>query len=96
MRAVLLAVSDSITGNGFFFDPLPWIIVAAVVMLLSPFASAVAGFGMLLRKSEHRGSLTVDRVRSLAQDGLGEDPHGYRRGLLELIDAYAALSATQE
>ena len=34
-RAVLLAVSDSITGNGFFFDPLPWIIVAAVVMLIS-------------------------------------------------------------
>ena len=35
MRAVLLAVSDSITGNGFFFDPLPWIIVAAAVMLIS-------------------------------------------------------------
>lgn len=35
VRAVLLAMSDSITGNGFFFDPLPWIIVAAVVMLIS-------------------------------------------------------------
>jgi two-component system sensor histidine kinase CpxA len=35
MHAVLLAVSDSITGNGFFFDPLPWIIVAAAVMLIS-------------------------------------------------------------
>lgn len=35
VRAVLLAVSDSITGNGFFFDPLPWIIVAAAVMLFS-------------------------------------------------------------
>jgi signal transduction histidine kinase len=35
VRAVLLAVSDSITGNGFFFDPLPWIIVAAAVMLIS-------------------------------------------------------------
>ncbi|MCD6296470.1 MAG: hypothetical protein DRH24_10065 [Deltaproteobacteria bacterium] len=34
-RAVLLAVSDSITGNGFFFDPLPLIIVAAAVMLIS-------------------------------------------------------------
>jgi two-component system sensor histidine kinase CpxA len=34
-RAVLLAVSDSVTGNGFFFDPLPWIIVAAAVMLIS-------------------------------------------------------------
>lgn len=32
---MLLAVSDSITGNGFFFDPLPWMTVAAVIMLIS-------------------------------------------------------------
>ena len=35
VRAVLLSVSDSITGNGFFFDPLPLIVVAAAVMLIS-------------------------------------------------------------
>ncbi len=35
LHAMLLAVSDSITGNGFFFDPLPWIIVAATVLLIS-------------------------------------------------------------
>ena len=35
--AMLLAVSDSITGNGFFFDPLPWMIVAAAVILISVF-----------------------------------------------------------
>ncbi|MBN1104337.1 MAG: HAMP domain-containing histidine kinase [Deltaproteobacteria bacterium] len=33
--AVLLAVSSSITGNGFFFDPYPWMIVAASVILVS-------------------------------------------------------------
>ena len=33
--AMLLAVSDSVTGNGFFFDPLPWMIVAAAVILIS-------------------------------------------------------------
>lgn len=33
--AVLLAVSDSKTGNGFFFDPLPWMVVAAVVIFIS-------------------------------------------------------------
>lgn len=33
--ALLLAVSDSITGNGFFFDPLPWMVVAVVVILIS-------------------------------------------------------------
>jgi len=35
VRGVLLAVSDSISGNGFFFDPLPWMIVAVAVMLIS-------------------------------------------------------------
>ena len=33
--AMLLAVSESMTGHGFFFDPLPWMIVAAAIMLLS-------------------------------------------------------------
>jgi two-component system sensor histidine kinase CpxA len=31
----LLAVSDSLTGNGFFFNPLPWMIVAVTVILIS-------------------------------------------------------------
>ena len=33
--ALLLAASNSVTGNGFFFDPLPWMIVVAAVILLS-------------------------------------------------------------
>jgi two-component system sensor histidine kinase CpxA len=33
--ALLLAVSNSITGNGFFFDPLPWMIVATAMILIS-------------------------------------------------------------
>jgi two-component system sensor histidine kinase CpxA len=32
---MLLAVSDSLTGNGFFFDPLPWIVIAAALVLIS-------------------------------------------------------------
>ncbi len=35
VQAVLLAVSDSMTGNGFFFDPNPVIIAAASVILIS-------------------------------------------------------------
>lgn len=35
MPAMLLALSDSFTGNGFFFDPLPWLVVAAAVILFS-------------------------------------------------------------
>jgi two-component system, OmpR family, sensor histidine kinase CpxA len=33
--AMLLAVSDSITGNGFFFDPMPWIFASVLVVVLS-------------------------------------------------------------
>ncbi len=33
--AMLLAVSDSITGKGFFFDPAPWISATVLVLLLS-------------------------------------------------------------
>ena len=33
--AMLLAVSESITGHGFFFDPLPWMTVAAAILLIS-------------------------------------------------------------
>ncbi len=35
MPSLLLAVSDSMTGNGFFFDPLPWMVVVAAVLLIS-------------------------------------------------------------
>jgi len=46
--AMLLAVSDSPTGNGFFFDPLPWMIVALVIVLISvvlwiPFVRHITG-----------------------------------------------------
>ena len=33
--AILLAVSDSVTGKGFFFDPVPWMVVAGTVILIS-------------------------------------------------------------
>ncbi len=35
LPALLIAASDSITGNGFFFDPLPWMVVAAAVIFIS-------------------------------------------------------------
>lgn len=33
--AMFIAVSDSMTGNGFFFDPVPWMTVAAAMILIS-------------------------------------------------------------
>jgi Ca-activated chloride channel homolog len=50
------------------------------------FASAVAGFGLLLRDSEHKGSITWADVRKLAERGLGADSDGDRAGFLRLID----------
>ena len=49
------------------------------------FASAVAGFGMLLRGSEHRGRLTSASLERLAESAVGADPHGHRAELRGLI-----------
>jgi Ca-activated chloride channel family protein len=56
------------------------------------FAAAVAGFGMLLRESEYKGSITMDQVLSMAADCLGEDPGGYRHGFVEMVRAYGDLT----
>ncbi len=51
------------------------------------FAAAVAGFGMLLRDSEHAGDLTLDEVVTLAEKGKGGDPRGYRGEFIRLVEA---------
>jgi Ca-activated chloride channel family protein len=56
------------------------------------FASAVAGFGMLLRQSPYKGSLTYPGVLEIAGSALGYDPHGYRREFLDLVRAAEKLS----
>ena len=57
------------------------------------FAAAVAGFGMLLRDSEHRGNWTYDAVGEVAQASLGGDRHGFRKEFLEMVTAAGAMSA---
>jgi hypothetical protein len=51
----------------------------------SRFASAVAAFGMALRESPYRGESNWDLIAGLAEDGLGDDRHGYRAEFMELI-----------
>ena len=51
------------------------------------FATAVAGFGMLLRDSEHAGDLTLADVVMLAEKSRGEDPRGYRGEFIRLVEA---------
>lgn len=49
------------------------------------FASAVAGFGMILRDSPYRGSATLDWVLDAAQSSRGQDTGEYRRQFVELV-----------
>ncbi|WP_406693656.1 VWA domain-containing protein [Singulisphaera sp. Ch08] len=49
------------------------------------FAGAVAGFGMLLRGSPDKGSLTYAGVHELAASAMGQDRLGYRAEFLGLV-----------
>lgn len=55
------------------------------------FAAAVAGFGMILRDSEHRGSASLDQVLRLAGGARGDDREGYRADFVALVERYRAL-----
>ena len=56
------------------------------------FAAAVAGFGMLLRHSEHRGAATYDAVAALARRFKGTDPDGYRAEFVRLVETAQSLT----
>jgi Ca-activated chloride channel family protein len=49
------------------------------------FATAAAGFGLLLRDSQYKGNLTYGAVLEVAQSALGEDTGGYRAEFVELV-----------
>jgi hypothetical protein len=51
------------------------------------FAAAVAEFGMVLRRSEHRGGASLGGVHKLAKDALGPDANGHRAEFVRLVDA---------
>ena len=56
------------------------------------FASAVAEFGMLLRRSEFKGLATSEQAVSLARQHRGEDDDGYRAEFIRLVELAGALS----
>ena len=60
------------------------------------FALSVAGLGMILRDSEFQGSLTLDTVRTLAEQGRGQDPDGYRAGYIALLEDYRRMTVDSE
>lgn len=56
------------------------------------FAAAVAGYGMLLRDSAHKGQATWSAIAEWAQEGLGVDASGYRAEFLTLVEKARALT----
>jgi Ca-activated chloride channel family protein len=49
-------------------------------------AAAVAGVGMLLRDSEHKGQATWTAMLVLAREARGEDREGYRGEFIRLVE----------
>ena len=70
IRSILLehAVEDEVTMQSTDFT----------------FATAVAGFGMLLRDSQYLNGMSLDAVIELARESLGEDREGYRAEFVRL------------
>jgi len=52
------------------------------------FASAVAMFGLLLRDSEYKGTVSIQEVLKLAKQSKGADSEGYRQEFIQLVERY--------
>ena len=55
-------------------------------------AAAVAEFGLLLRDSEYKGKATYMHAAQLARSAKGVDRNGYRRELIEMMEAMQSLA----
>jgi Ca-activated chloride channel family protein len=49
-------------------------------------SAAVAEFGMLLRDSEYKSDAAYGQAISLAKAGMGEDPNGYRKEFVKMVE----------
>ena len=56
------------------------------------FAASVAGYGMLLRRSEYAKGFTWDALSEIAAGGLGADKNGYRAEFIEMVKKAKTLS----
>ena len=59
------------------------------------FSAAVAGFGMLLRKSEHKGEASFEAIGALAKGAAGADAFGYRGEFVQLVEKARLLASTR-
>ncbi|WP_020530755.1 vWA domain-containing protein [Flexithrix dorotheae] len=51
------------------------------------FSASVAGFSLLLRDSEFKGTLNYAQVISLGKNAMGDDDEGYRREFIQLVES---------
>ena len=56
------------------------------------FAASVAGFGMLLRNSDYKGTITYSEAQSMARDNRGADGDGFKAEMARLIHTAEMLS----
>ncbi|HEX4970350.1 MAG TPA: VWA domain-containing protein [Steroidobacteraceae bacterium] len=71
----------------------------ATLERLSPdfrFAASVAAFGQLLRGGKYVGNYGYGDVAKLARGGIGDDPDGYRREFLSLVQLADSLTPRVE
>jgi Ca-activated chloride channel family protein len=59
-------------------------------------ASSVAMFGMLLRNSEHKGSITWEMLESTAKASKGADDEGYRSDFIRMAGLAKELAAMKQ
>jgi len=59
-------------------------------------SSSVAMFGMLLRDDENKGLARYVLCEELARGAVGDDPHGYRKEMLELVARAKILAAVHQ
>lgn len=60
------------------------------------FATAVAGYGEMLRGGRHIGKFSYDDVLRIATAARGDDPFGYRSEFLQLVRAAKTASAMRQ
>jgi len=52
------------------------------------FAAAITGFGLLMKRSEYKGSVSKQLVLDLGENALSFDPFGYRQEFIDLVSGW--------
>ncbi len=60
------------------------------------FSAAVAGFGMILRELEYKGSANFENMQSLASESASYDENGYKSEFVQLVKTASLLANSNE